>query len=322
VWYGTNRRPSNPANEALGYSSGRDKVIHYGTAYVHVPQSHEFGSVGSWWITRVFTRSNAPLELEEIEPFNAATFFTRLAGTIRSRVEPGDVLVYLHGYNTTFEQAAIRAAQIGFDLKIPGAVAFFSWPSGGGPLGLVGYNADRASIEASEAQIEEFLTRILTESGAARVHILAHSMGNLGLLRCLQRISQSLITKGLRFGQIFLAAPDIDRDLFTTLAAMYPSVSTRTTLYVSSKDLALKASSILSDFPRAGYYPPVTVIPKIDTVRVSSIDVSILGHGYYAEAAAVLYDIYSLIRRDDGPTNRLRLKAVTESGLTFWDMTR
>jgi len=35
-----------------------------------------------------------------------------------------------HGFHVTFEAAAIRAAQIGFDLNVPGATAFFS----NGPL--------------------------------------------------------------------------------------------------------------------------------------------------------------------------------------------
>jgi len=42
---------------------------------------------------------------------------------------PSQALVYLYGYNVGFEDAAIQAAQIGFDLKVPGATAFFRWPS-------------------------------------------------------------------------------------------------------------------------------------------------------------------------------------------------
>ena len=38
--------------------------------------------------------------------------------------------------------------------------------------------------------------------------MVAHSMGNLGFLRALERISQRMESRGLKFGQIFLAAPD------------------------------------------------------------------------------------------------------------------
>jgi esterase/lipase superfamily enzyme len=57
------------------------------------------------------------------------------------------ILVYLHGYNVTFEDAALRAAQLGFDLKIEGATAFFAWPSCGD---LADYFADADRIAASE----------------------------------------------------------------------------------------------------------------------------------------------------------------------------
>ena len=47
-------------------------------------------------------------------------------------------------------------------------------------------------------------------------------MGNLGLLRGLQRIATSAETQGkVKFDQIILAAPDLDRDLFLHLAHLH-----------------------------------------------------------------------------------------------------
>ena len=64
-------------------------------------------------------------------------------------------------------------------------MAFYSWPS----LGTtIGYTADEATIEASEPFIAEFLARFAAESGARHIHIIAHSMGNRGLLRAFHRI--------------------------------------------------------------------------------------------------------------------------------------
>jgi hypothetical protein len=34
--------------------------------------------------------------------------------------------VYIHGYNVSFEEAVIRAAQMGYDLKVEGVTALFS----------------------------------------------------------------------------------------------------------------------------------------------------------------------------------------------------
>jgi hypothetical protein len=46
-----------------------------------------------------------------------------------------DVLLFIHGYNNSFKAAAQQAAQLKADLKFPGPVVLFSWPSlaeGGG----------------------------------------------------------------------------------------------------------------------------------------------------------------------------------------------
>ena len=112
---------------------------------------------------------------------------------------------------------------------------------------------------------------------------------------------------GKKFGQIVLAAPDVDVDLFNLLANIYPSISTRTTLYISSKDLALKGSEFLHYYDRVGYYPPIMIFPGIDTAQVSNIDLTLLGHDYYATAEAVIHDIFDLMRSNLPPNRRIRL---------------
>jgi esterase/lipase superfamily enzyme len=211
-------------------------------------------------------------------------------------------LLYLHGYNVAFQDAIIRGAQIGFDLCVSGATAIFSWPSQGK---LLGYPADAASIEASEHAISHFLADFAGQSGAAVVHIVAHSMGNRGLLRSLQRIAaDAQLSAGVRFGQIFLAAPDVDRELFLSLARFYPQFSDRTTLYASNRDKAVALSAWLHEAPRAGYLPPVTVadgVDRLDTVKVPSFNLDAMGHGYYAEADGVLYDMNELMLHGTAP---------------------
>src|SRR5260370_26727034 len=86
-----------------------------------------------------------------------AVFYGDVRKEIEAALKEGEepqALVFLHGYNVSFEDAAIRAAQIGYDLKVPGPVAFFSWPSRGS---LAAYPADEASIEASDQPIADFL---------------------------------------------------------------------------------------------------------------------------------------------------------------------
>jgi esterase/lipase superfamily enzyme len=92
-------------------------------------------------------------------------------------------------------------------------------------------------------------------------------MGNRGLLRALSASPRTQKRKA-KFGQIFLAAPDLDRDLFLDPAHLYPKYSERTTLYASNKDLPVHLSSKLHGAPRAGYFTPSNLAPNIDTICV------------------------------------------------------
>jgi esterase/lipase superfamily enzyme len=299
----------------------RDAVVHYGSCSVFVPKSHKIGSIGSPWWKRLLTGNDDRLRLHAVQELVANSYWESLAKHMDT-VDPSERhgVVFIHGYNVTFEQAALRAAQIGFDLSIRGAMAFFSWPSQGT---LGGYLADAATIDASEDAITEFLVNFSERSGARATHIIAHSMGNRGVLRAIERIAQRTRRRtGKRFGQMILAAADVDADVFRQRCAAYTRVAQRATLYVSNRDLAVEASRWLHDFPRAGLMPPVLVVPGIDTINVANVDLTQLGHGYIAEARDVLADIHHLIRQNTPPSDRFGLRAIdTPEGVgRFWSI--
>lgn len=321
VWFGTNRKPA-PGG---GYTGERDGAISRGRVEVKVPAAHRFGEAGNAFWQRLlrFELRDDRLRVQRVTVQDSETFFGDLREAMGFATQSGQepsALFFLHGFNVTFEDAAIRAAQIGFDLKVPGATAFFSWPSRGS---VTAYSADEASIEASEGAITDFLVEFAAQCGAAKVHIIAHSMGNRGLLRALQRIASNAETRGkVKFGQIFLAAPDVDRDLFLDLAHLYSEHAQRATLYSSDADLAVHASSKLHAAPRAGYFTPHTVAAGIDTVAVPNFDIDLLGHSYFAQAEALLHDIYDLIRHNEPPGQRQRIEAATGEGQAFWSLRR
>ncbi|MFH1033398.1 MAG: alpha/beta hydrolase [Pseudomonadota bacterium] len=322
VWFGTNRRPTP---DGQGFGAQRHDRLSRGRVEVHVPRAHRFGETGGGFWRRLlrFDLRDDRLRVQRVTPQERQAFFADLAQAMadaRASGEAPQALFFLHGYNVGFQDAAIRAAQIGYDLKVPGATAFFSWPSRGS---VAAYPADEASIEASEPAITDFLVDFATGCGAEKVHVIAHSMGNRGLLRALQRIAANAQTRGrLRLGQVFLAAPDVDRDLFLDLARLYPEHAERATLYASDGDRAVHLSARLHDAPRAGYFEPYTVAPGLDTVAVPDFDVDLLGHSYYAQAEALLHDIHDLMRHNEPPGRRQRLAPATHDGLSFWRLQR
>ena len=196
-------------------------------------------------------------------------------------------------------------------------MAFFSWPSkASGPLS---YASDGDAMAASEDALTKRLILIRNSFSGARCHILAHSMGNRGLLRALNSATYRAQIYGLKCVQIFLTAPDIDVALFRQLAHVFPSVAENTTLYISCVDKALRISEELRQNERIRYCPPVTIVNGVHTIEVTAIDVGLLGHSYFAEAAGVLNDMRTLLESNKSPGERQRLAgAFTPDGSKYW----
>lgn len=319
LWYGTNRQSVMRDGEVISYSAERDVGTSYGICRVTLPQNRPMTrTVPTLWRRLVF--GDRPMAVSSISPLGGSAFWSDLTAKLQvGGTGSLDAVVFLHGYKVSFENAAVGAAQLGADLGVPnGAMGFFSWPSQGR---YFGYPADEAAIEASEVAIAEFLDDVVSRTGARQVHIIAHSMGNRGLLRALTRIANMASAhSGKPFGQIVLAAPDVDRTLFEQLHDAYVKLARRTTLYLSDKDLAVRASRFLHKADRVGLAPPVTVLPNIDTVNVAKVDLSFLGHGYHGECGRVLTDIHQLIQNDLGPERRFGLVSLSTERGPYWEL--
>lgn len=318
VWFGTNRKPEE--GDKLGFGNKRNRTVSYGYCDVYVPESHKIGEIGSAFIRRLVTRVDDRLKLVRTCAIGADAYWTLLQSQLAATAAgKRHAVVFIHGYNVDFKEAAIRAAQIGYDLGIEGAMAFFSWPSKGT---VRGYQADQQTIEASEPAITQFLVDFARKSGADAVHVIAHSMGNRGVLRAVSRIVQDAEQRtGVEFANFILAAPDVDAETFANLASAYADLGKRTTLYISQSDLAVGLSEWFSQYPRVGYAPPVTVLKGIDTVNVTNVDITLLGHSYVADARPVLTDMHALIFEGTPPEQRFGLRQrKTPAGEVYWDV--
>ena len=151
-------------------------------------------------------------------------------------------LVFIHGFNVSFEDATRRAAQIAYDLGFDGAPIVFSWPSQGG-AGPLDYQHDVRNADLSADTLYQFLNDLTQSTNEIRVDVIAHSMGNRVLSAALQRFA-ALTQSGRirRFQHVALLAPDIDAELFRRVAPQIASTAQRMTLYASSRDVALELS--------------------------------------------------------------------------------
>ena len=248
------------------------------------------------------------------------------AGTFKDHA-----FVFVHGYNTAFDSALYRTAQIAFDLsdvagaeadRVPFGTAFlYSWPSGGG---AVDYVYDHESARGAEGHFRDFLDLVIAKSGAKQVHLIAHSLGNAVLLNVLQNYKMP-VPAGATINQVILAAPAIDAEEFSIVAGKIARLATGgITLYASSNDRALSAASRLNrGRPMAGDVPsggPI-IVAGVDSIDVSAIPTdSFWGHDRYADRRELLEDIWRLVSKGVHPpdSRSQRFKIEGKAGQVFW----
>lgn len=150
-----------------------------------------------------------------------------------------DVLVYIHGFNQSFETAALDAARLSDGLAFRGETMLFSWPS---KNSLMNYIYDRESALWSRDALEGMLDELIADSSVGRVHIVAHSMGTMVAVEALRQLyDRRGAAAASRFGAIVLASPDIDMDSFTSSVARVGSLSRKITVLTVASDRALGA---------------------------------------------------------------------------------
>jgi esterase/lipase superfamily enzyme len=238
----------------------------------------------------------------DVSPMEEGPFFTAVRATVESSLE-ADAFVFVHGYNVGFEDAVLRTAQIAYDLGFRGAPILFSWPSQGR---YAGYPVDETNVRWATPHLTRFLRDLRARSGARRIHLIAHSMGNRALVEALER-TRAEPPSGAAFNQVVLAAPDIDADTFRDdIAPRILPAASRVTLYASSKDLALAASKTFHGYPRAGDSgESVVVVDGMDTIDVSTVTST---HSYIGDNGWVLDDLGMLLLTEEPIARRPGLR--------------
>ena len=166
------------------------------------------------------------------------------------------VLVFVHGYNTRFEEAVYRYAQIVHDSAASVVPVLFTWPSRGR---LLEYVYDRDSALYSRDALESVLAAMAGNGRVKSISILAHSMGNFLTVETLRQMAIRDHGLSPKIKDIMLASPDIDVDVFRRQIAEIEASDKNppVTLFVSQDDRALGFSSrIAGDAPRLGAIDP------------------------------------------------------------------
>ncbi len=298
VFYLTDRH--NDPNFPGGFDYQRGGAASCGVVHAVVPPAKLSGD------PEIFAKETGR------EPFSCGPAQDELASAIARSVRQNNcdsVLVFVHGFDTGFETAVLRAAQLGSDAQWRCAVAAFSWSSSG-QRDL--YQEDLERSAAAEPLFAEFL-RALAAAGL-RTEIVAHSMGTRLVLDALASPDNS--GSAMLADQVIFAAADIgtaeDSHAFSALARIAAPRFHRLTLYSSREDAALAIARRLNHgSARLGRDPGVALqdgAQNIDVIDASDAPGDLMGHNYFGLSHEMLADM-SLVLADVPAKARLEPRA-------------
>ena len=193
------------------FNGERASPLDYAELTVSVPPRHAVGAVE--WASSAPGNPNTDFVVRQAGYLNGDKQFIRTLNAELAKYPRGKrkVFVFIHGYNTMFAEGLYRFTQVVHDSGSTAVPVLFTWASRGA---LTEYVYDNNSATTARDDLEHTF-RLLFASDADQINILAHSMGNWVTVEALRQIK---IAGGLpqidKLGSIFLAAPDIDIDVF------------------------------------------------------------------------------------------------------------
>jgi esterase/lipase superfamily enzyme len=172
--------------------------------------------------------------IERVEPMRGQV------GDLIALAEGRDILIYIHGFRNTFEDAALSAVQLSDGIRFRGDTMMFSWPS---KAGLFDYVSDRESAMWSRDAFERVLEALMLTPTRSRVHLVAHSMGTMLTLETLRQIyARYGEAANDTIGAVVFASPDIDIDVFTSSIERLGPLASKITIVTATNDRALALS--------------------------------------------------------------------------------
>ena len=339
IYFATNRQhiaaKTDPDQKFPGKLNTETEAITYGNCLVSIPIHHHTpGKIEqpplNWWFLR---DPEKYFLIEGTSTFrNGTDFFTATS--------QDDLLVYIHGYNNKFSDAILRSAQLQHDMKFPGKLVAFSWPSAGNTVfrgnlldpknndALLAYNYDLDVAKKSVDHLATVLESLIAPHDGMpprRVHLLAHSMGNRVLTLALQKLTErGKLPAGKKvFGSIVLAAADLESNTFAEIVSTMTGSCERLSFYYSKDDLPLKLSLARSGNKPIGLNPVFS--DGMDTICADGVNSYYLGGGhlYLGEAPDILVDLRLVLTQRKLPDQRLppllkKIKAPDLDECYYW----
>ena len=270
------------------FNGDRASAIDYAEITVSVPPTHKESEIE--WPKTPPGDPNADFVVRDEAYLNGDKAFVQALNVELARRPPGKrkVLLFIHGFNTMFAEGLYRLTQIAHDAKAPAVPVLFTWASRGK---ATAYVYDTNSATAARDELEHTL-RLLLASNAEEVNVLAHSMGNWVTVEAFRQIKISgNLDHVSKLGYVFLAAPDIDIDVFKSQMRRFGKPQKPFYIVLSKDDKALWLSrTIGGGVTRVGDNPNTAELAALGATVIDLTDVKAndsTNHDKFDQLAAV-----------------------------------
>lgn len=286
VFIGTTREPSG-----AGFGSGRAAAPGYLRYDIAAPPLREPGAIETPTGNRIDAQTQfiaaGRVDYPDATAFrrDLRTALNRRAGTEREAV------IYVHGFNNTFDEGVLRITQLAEDFDMPGVAVHYSWPSAGNPLG---YAYDRDSVLIARDGLEVLITDVRA-AGARRIVLVGHSVGAMLIMETLRQLSiadPGSVVRGI--DAVMLISPDIDVELFRSQAARIGRLPQPFGIFVSRRDRVLGLSARLTgQRNRLGNVGNIGEVADLDVTVVDVTEFSTGAGHFTAGSSAAVISIFS-----------------------------
>jgi esterase/lipase superfamily enzyme len=284
----TTRAPTS--QNGVFFTGERGQDLNLANVVVSIPPNRNPGTIQ--WPRRLPgdpERSFVTTAVETIDVGDIRTWYRSHA--VRGR----RVLIFVHGFNTRFEDAVFRFAQIVHDSRAEVTPVLFSWPSRGA---LLDYNYDRESTNFSRSELGYVIQQTVNSPDVSDVTLMAHSMGSWPVMEALRDIAMQGRRISPKITNVILASPDLDIDVFRKQLIDIGQERPHISIFVSANDRALRLSRLISgqvtrvgavDLTDATYKAQLKMASGITVYDLSALrDGDSLNHTQFATSPEVV----------------------------------
>lgn len=227
------------AVDATHFGTGRDLHLTYAEYKISIPPTHKQGQI-EWPNGAPDPRQNFVTVAERL--LDETQFRAAIERQPTGKLKP-DVSVFVHGYNTNFQEALYRTAQLTGDSQSEAVSVLFAWPS---EASVTGYVADKDAVIFSRDRLVDVLTMLGSDPRLGHIVVTGHSMGCWLTMEALRQLRLTGKNEVIRRFRVILAAPDIDVDVFRAQLAVVGPLDPPMVVLVSKDDVALSVSEFIS----------------------------------------------------------------------------